>query len=129
MNGIEWIVEARGCSPDALRSPVTMRRLFAKIISDLRLNLIGEPQWHQFEHPAGITGMCMLAESHLTCHTFPEYGSLCLNLFCCRERQEWDFALHLRALLGASEVSVRRISREYGSEAIGMPFVSVRTGA
>ena len=129
MNGTEWIVEAHGCSPDALRSLATLRRLFAKIIFDLRLNLIGDPQWHQFEHPAGITGMCMLAESHLTCHTFPEYGSLCLNLFCCRDRDEWDFNLHLRAILGAGEVLVRRVRREYAIEIERPVTLSARTEA
>ena len=114
MSGMEWIVEARGCSPEALRDLGSIRRLFSKIISDLQLHPVGEPQWHQFAHPSGITGMCMLAESHLTCHTFPEYGSVCLNLFCCREREEWDFDSHLRLLLGATEVSVRRVKREYG---------------
>ena len=126
---MEWIVEARGCSPTALRDLATLQRLFAKVISDLRLNPVGDPLWHQFEHPSGITGMCMLAESHLTCHTFPEYGSLCLNLFCCREREEWDFDSHLRLLVGASQVSVCRVKREYGSDVSRMAAFATRTEA
>lgn len=113
MNGIEWIVEAHGCSPDALRDMGTMRRLFATIVEDLRLNPVGETLWHQFAHPFGITGLCLLAESHLTCHTFPEFGSVCLNVFCCRERPQWDFEKQLKSILHATRVEVRRIEREY----------------
>jgi S-adenosylmethionine decarboxylase len=59
--------------------------------------------------------MFMLAESHLTCHTFPEYGSLCLNVFCCRPRPDWDFAGYMKGAFAAATVSVRRLHRPYQS--------------
>ena len=54
-----------------------------------------------------------LAESHLACHTFPEYGSLCLNVFCCRPRPDWDFEGYLKNEFAAASVCVRRIERPY----------------
>jgi S-adenosylmethionine decarboxylase len=59
--------------------------------------------------------MVLLAESHLTVHTFPEHGSLCLNLFCCRPRPEWGFDAELRARFGADEVTVRSVDRPYAA--------------
>ena len=115
MNGIEWIVDAQGCAADKLRSPECLRELFAQIIRELHLRPIGETLWHQFPNAGGITGLCLLAESHLACHTFPEFGSLCLNLFCCTAREEWDFESTLRRSLGATSVTVRTVLRSYAS--------------
>jgi len=116
MTGIEWIVEAYGCAPDRLADLATLQSLFARIVSDVDLHPCKQPQWHQFPDSGGITGVCVLSESHLTCHSFPEYATLCLNLFCCRPRADWDFAGQLRQLLGAREVSVRRLDRPYGHD-------------
>jgi S-adenosylmethionine decarboxylase len=115
MNGIEWIVEAHGCSPDSLRSLETLRALFERIIRELDLRPVGETQWHTFPGTGGITGLCLLAESHVACHTFPEFGSLCLNVFCCRPRADWGFDAALKEMFAASSVSIRRIRRPYDS--------------
>ena len=44
---------------------------------------------------------------------FPEFQSLCLNLFCCVPRKEWDFETRLREMFGASSVTVRCVVRPY----------------
>ncbi|MEJ7605179.1 MAG: S-adenosylmethionine decarboxylase [Bryobacteraceae bacterium] len=111
--GCEWMVEAHGCDPSALKDLPLLAGLFREIIRDLGLHPVTEPAWHSFPGAGGVTGMTMLSESHLTCHTFPEFQSICLNLFCCRLRPDWNFNARLRAVLGATSVSVRRIDRPY----------------
>jgi S-adenosylmethionine decarboxylase len=113
MEGVEWIVEAHGCSPVDLRDLPVMRSLFAALIRDLDLRTVGEPLWHQFPSTGGITGLALLSESHLACHTFPEHKSICLNLFSCRPHPQWDFDVRLRQLLGAKHVNVRVVTRDY----------------
>lgn len=115
--GREWIVDAHGCDARALADVERLKELFTRIVDDLELDEVRPSIWHVFPGAGGVTGMSLLAESHLTCHTFPEHGTLCLNLFCCRPRPEWDFGGGLRELVGAGEVDVRRVPRRYVPQA------------
>ena len=113
MTGLEWVIEAHGCQPRALSDMRTLEALFDHITQAMDLHPLGKTSWHCFPAPGGITGVSLLSESHLACHTFPEYGSLCLNLFCCRPRPDGDFEALLKSLLGAATVRVRKIERPY----------------
>jgi S-adenosylmethionine decarboxylase len=113
MCGCEWVIEAHGCDRGALADLGKLRAMFQRLTEALALHPVGDATWHQFPVTGGITGLCLLAESHLACHTFPEYHSLCLNIFCCRPREEWDFNAYLKREFSAQQVSVRRIDRPY----------------
>jgi S-adenosylmethionine decarboxylase len=115
MMGREWIVDAHGCDPAALTDERALSNLFDAMVAGLALRPVRPATWHVFPGAGGITGLLLLAESHLTCHTFPEHGSLCLNLFCCRPREDWDFDRQLASRFGAHTVHVRRVDRPYGS--------------
>ncbi len=110
--GTEWLIEASGCDAEALRDVARLRGVFARAIGELDLRVVGEQLWHKFPGEGGATGLAMLTESHLACHTYPEFRVATFNLYCCRERAEWPWAERLREMLGATSVSVRSISRE-----------------
>jgi S-adenosylmethionine decarboxylase len=115
VRGDEWVVEAFGCDAGRLADRSAIGALLDRMVIELSLRPVGPGQWHVFPPPAGITGMLLLAESHLTVHTFPEHRSLCLNLFCCTPRAEWPFESRLAEMLGAERVHVRHLERAYGS--------------
>ena len=114
--GTEWLVDAEGCSGELLRDVDVVRGVCEAVIADLALRVVGEPMWHQFPQPGGVTGLYLLSESHLTCHTFPETGIATFNLYCCRPRPAFAWEARLQALLGASRVIVRTAVR--GGEAV-----------
>ena len=109
--GIEWLVDAEGCSPERLRDLNTIKRVCHQIIADLDLRVVGQPMWHQFPAPGGVTGLLLLTESHLGCHTYPEIRVATFNLYCCRIRPEWLWEERLTETLGANRVTVRALSR------------------
>ena len=109
--GTEWLIEASGCDAEALRDAGRLREVFARAVSELSLRVVGEPQWHKFPGEGGVTGLVMLTESHLACHTYPELGVATFNLYCCRERPAWDWDERLREMIGARDVRVRSVTR------------------
>lgn len=109
--GTEWLVEAAGCRADALRDPLLLDALFARIIAELELKPLHAPAWHIFPDPGGITGFVMLSESHLAIHTYPEHGIATINLYCCRARPDWPWPARLTDILGATDVRVRTVDR------------------
>lgn len=118
--GTEWLIEAAGCAPESLRDEELIRSVFSNVMTDLGLRSIGSI-WHTFPGEGGITGMIALTESHLTCHTYPEYGTATFNLYCCRTRPGWNWEDQLKTAIGATSVVVTKIERGDPSTDISAP--------
>jgi S-adenosylmethionine decarboxylase len=109
------LIDAHGCDAAALRSTDVLGALFDRVIAELALKPLAPPLWHVFPGEGGITGLVLLSESHLACHTFPERGFASLNLYCCRPRPDWPWAARLTELLRAARVDVRVVPRGEGA--------------
>jgi S-adenosylmethionine decarboxylase len=67
---------------------VDCRRLFDELISAHELNKVGEI-YHDFEG-GGFTAVVCLTESHMSIHTWPEYGMATFDVFLSNYQNEND---------------------------------------
>ena len=66
---------------DKLKYSTTIIPIMDKIIEQFKLKVVANA-FHQFS-PFGFTGVYVLAESHLSVHTFVEERKLALDLYTC----------------------------------------------
>ncbi|HEX7174068.1 MAG TPA: S-adenosylmethionine decarboxylase [Pyrinomonadaceae bacterium] len=122
--GTEWLVEAAGCDAARLRDPERVRAVLERAVAELDLRVVGDVALHKFPGAGGVTGLMLLTESHLACHTYPEFEVATFNLYCCRTRPRWAWEERLTEMLGAARVSVRVIERrvevDAGDETAGV---------
>lgn len=67
--------------PELLTYLTRGRPIMEELIQELDLHVVAQTG-HQFS-PIGYTYAYVLSESHFTIHTYPEYRSCYLDLFCC----------------------------------------------
>lgn len=66
---------------------------------------------HEFS-PQGVTGVAVLAESHLSIHTWPEYGYVAADVFTCGSTTRPDAAAEvLRKEFEAEAVEIKELQR------------------
>jgi len=73
---------------------------------------------HKFS-PQGVSGVAVLAESHISVHTWPEIGYGAFDVFMCGEAQPWRAVDVLRRTFNAGDVRVKELLRGEGLVAAG----------
>ena len=68
---------------------------------------------HKFS-PQGVSGVAVLAESHISVHTWPEIGYGAFDVFMCGEARPWLAVDVLKAAFGTPDVRVRELKRGEG---------------
>jgi S-adenosylmethionine decarboxylase proenzyme len=96
------------CLSDASR----LRRHCLDAVSRAGLTIVGDV-FHQFDG-GGVTGAVILAESHLAVHTWPELGSVTLDVFVCNHANDNGGKAHavledLLALFVPGDVVTREV--------------------
>lgn len=106
--GRHILVEYYNCDEDMLRDP----KLIEKYMNDSALNAkatIVDSVFHHF-NPWGVSGAVIIAESHLTIHTWPEYG-YAVQISLLVEIDPWKSFEMLEELLKAERSESTEIPR------------------
>lgn len=81
-NGHHVIIDMFDCAAEPLAMPEAMLKdLLFQHATETGLTVVGAA-FHQFS-PHGVTGVLLLAESHVAIHTWPEHGYVSLDIFVC----------------------------------------------
>jgi S-adenosylmethionine decarboxylase len=79
--GIHCILELYGCPATLLNDAAFIQQTLREGAEWAESTLIDEVA-HQF-HPHGVTALALLAESHISIHTWPETGYAAADIFTC----------------------------------------------
>jgi S-adenosylmethionine decarboxylase len=79
--GKHMLVELRDCNPGKLKDLVFVKDAMVSAALEAKATVV-EVAFHEF-NPFGISGMVIIAESHLSIHTWPEYGYAAVDVFTC----------------------------------------------
>ena len=79
--GTHCLVEMHDCPTQRLDDVEFVKRAIRAAALRAKATLLGELA-HHFE-PQGVTALGLLAESHISIHTWPEYGYAAADVFTC----------------------------------------------
>jgi S-adenosylmethionine decarboxylase proenzyme len=108
--GRQIVVEYYGCNPATLNNVATIKQAM-RDAAELSGATIVQEAFHLF-NPHGVSGVVVIAESHLTIHTWPEYGYAAVDLFTCGDDVNPDVAFeYLKSHLEASSSNAIEMKR------------------
>lgn len=81
--GIHYILDLCSCNSSLLNDSSFVMDLLKKAVAEANATLIDEIKYEFF--PQGFTAICLLAESHISIHTWPEKEYAAVDIFTCGE--------------------------------------------
>ena len=81
--GLHVVIDLFGCDPYQINSIKFWRGALTDAADSAGMEILHE-HFHQFE-PQGMTGFLMLSTSHISVHTWPEYGYAACDVFSCSD--------------------------------------------
>ena len=112
MQGLHLTADLRGCpaTQAEMTDPAALRALCLQAVAAAGLHAVAE-LFHRFPAPGGVTGVVLLAESHLAVHTWPELGAVTLDVYVCNLGS--DNSARAQALLAALQAAFAPTGAEH----------------
>jgi S-adenosylmethionine decarboxylase len=108
--GRQVLAELSFCDPSTLNDAEALEALLRTAAADSGATLI-KMDVHRFQ-PYGMSGVAILAESHLAVHTWPELGYAAVDAFTCGDHVNPDVAVRvLSAGFRAQSCTTMQINR------------------
>jgi S-adenosylmethionine decarboxylase len=104
------LLELFDCDPDAINSLDIVKASMVEAAHRAQATIV-DVVFHEF-NPFGISGVVVIAESHLAIHTWPEYRYAAVDVFSCGEILQPRVAVdYLVEQFGAVRTSVVELQR------------------
>ena len=108
--GKHLLLELKDCKKEVLNDIGFLKSALLAAAHESGATILGE-SFHHF-NPQGVSGVVVIAESHLCIHTWPEYGYAAADIFTCGNSvQPEKMAEILIEKLGTNNHSVMEIQR------------------
>ncbi len=108
--GRHILVEAYDCDREALDNIRELQEAMETAAEKAGATVV-ESAFRKFQ-PHGISGVLVISESHLTIHTWPEFGYAAIDLFTCGcNADQWKAFEHLSTYLKSTRTTSIEIQR------------------
>lgn len=110
--GIHVMVDGYGASPALLADRAYLLALLYELPKELGMHRICEPEVVEVgpmnpKDSGGISGFVMIAESHISFHTFPKRGFVTMDLYTCQAQMNGQIlAAKLKKAFGLTDADV-----------------------
>ncbi len=122
--GTHIVCELSGCNSGALSDVEGVRSLMVSAAKEANAEVL-EVAFHRF-HPQGVSGVVVIAESHLSIHTWPETGYAAMDFYTCGDHTNpWAACAYAAKMLGATSMLTTEVRR--GIESANGQFTHVVT--
>ena len=82
------LLDFHGCDPTVLASADTLRPLALEAVRSAGGTIVTDI-FHGFS-PHGVSGVIVIAESHVAIHTWPEHGFAAVDVFSCSPKLDQE---------------------------------------
>lgn len=108
--GRHFLIEYHGCNPDTLDNVDLVRDIMVFAAKESGATILNA-YLHKFS-PQGVSGVIVIAESHIAIHTWPEHGYAAVDIFTCGSNVDpWVAYKIMKDKLESSESSTKEITR------------------
>jgi len=107
--GKHLLLEVYNIASEAINDAESLQNVMIKGIQRAKMEILNI-FLHHFD-PQGCTIVIALAESHVSCHTWPENGCLAVDVYTCGEGNPRLIALEILKYLNSDSYSIREVDR------------------
>ena len=113
--GRHLIAEYADCAPGTLTDPKFLEDCMLEAVRKSGATIV-RSVFHQYA-PQGVSGVVVIAESHMSVHTWPEYNYAAVDFFTCGQTVDpYEAHEHLKKMLGSTGATVSEVKRGIPSE-------------